>query len=159
MTGLVQPFISTVMGSLDSKGRVCIPAPYRHILAAQNTQGVYVCPSFAEAALDAFGQTVIDTVHARLSAQDPFFSPVHDDEAIAVISQTQLLVADEQGRVRLPDALIEHARLKDKVSFVGLSQKFQIWDAETYAPIQAEALARMKARLERARAAAQESGA
>lgn len=159
MTGLVQPFISTVMGSLDSKGRVCIPAPYRHILAAQNTQGVYVCPSFAEAALDAFGQTVIDTVHTRLSAQDPFFSPVHDDEAIAVISQTQLLVADEQGRVRLPDALIEHARLKDKVSFVGLSQKFQIWDAETYAPIQAEALARMKARLERARAAAQESGA
>ncbi|MBN9554941.1 MAG: division/cell wall cluster transcriptional repressor MraZ [Alphaproteobacteria bacterium] len=159
MTGLVQPFISTVMGSLDSKGRVCIPAPYRHILAAQNTQGVYVCPSFAEAALDAFGQTVIDTVHARLSAQDPFFSPVHDDEAIAVISQTQLLVADEQGRVRLPDALIEHARLKDKVSFVGLSQKFQIWDAETYAPIQAEALARMKARLERARAAAQEGGA
>jgi MraZ protein len=159
MTGLVQPFISTVMGSLDSKGRVCIPAPYRHILAAQNTQGVYVCPSIAEAALDAFGQTVIDTVHARLSAQDPFFSPVHDDEAIAVISQTQLLVADEQGRVRLPDALIEHARLKDKVSFVGLSQKFQIWDAETYAPIQAEALARMKARLERARAAAQEGGA
>ena len=159
MTGLVQPFISTVMGSLDSKGRVCIPAPYRHILAAQNTQGVYVCPSFAEAALDAFGQTVIDTVHARLSAQDPFFSPVHDDEAIAVISQTQLLVADEQGRVRLPDALIEHAKLKDKVAFVGLSQKFQIWDAETYAPIQAEALARMKARLERARAAAQDGGA
>lgn len=159
MTGLVQPFISTVIGSLDSKGRVCIPAPYRHILAAQNTQGVYVCPSFAEAALDAFGQNVIDTVHARLSAQDPFFSPVHDDEAIAVISQTQLLVADEQGRVRLPDALIEHAGLKDKVSFVGLSQKFQIWDADTYAPIQAEALARMKARLERARAAAQEGGA
>ena len=109
MTGLVQPFISTVMGSLDSKGRVCIPAPYRHILAAQNTQGVYVCPSFAEAALEAFGQSVIDTLHARLSTQDPFFSPVHDDEATAVISRTQLLVADDQGRVRLPDAMIEHA--------------------------------------------------
>src|SRR5512146_1581930 len=78
MTGLVQPFISTVMGSLDSKGRVCIPAPYRHILAAQNTQGVYVCPSFAEAALEAFGQSVIETLHARLSTQDPFFSPSHD---------------------------------------------------------------------------------
>ncbi len=155
MTGLVQPFISTVMGSLDSKGRVCIPASYRHILAAQNTQGVYVCPSFAEAALEAFGQSVIDTLHARLSTQDPFFSPVHDDEATAVISRTQLLVADEQGRVRLPDAMIEHAKLKDRIAFVGLSQKFQIWDADTYAPIQAEALARMKARLERARMAAQ----
>ena len=47
MTGLVQPFISTVMGSLDSKGRVCIPAGYRQILAAQNTSGVYLCPSFS----------------------------------------------------------------------------------------------------------------
>jgi MraZ protein len=153
MTGLVQPFISTVMGSLDSKGRVCIPAPYRHILAAQNTQGVYICPSFAEAALEAFGQSVIDTLHARLSTQDPFFSPSHDDEATAVISRTQLLVADDQGRVRLPDPMIEHAGLKDRIAFVGLSQKFQIWDADIYAPIQAEALARMKARLERSRAA------
>jgi MraZ protein len=105
--------------------------------------------------LEAFGQSVIETLHTRLSTQDPFFSPVHDDEATAVISRTQLLVADEQGRVRLPDAMIEHAKLKDRVAFVGLSQKFQIWDADTYAPIQAEALARMKARLERARLAAQ----
>ena len=51
MTGLVQPFISTVPGSLDSKGRVCIPATYRHILAAQNTAGVYICPSFIDPAL------------------------------------------------------------------------------------------------------------
>jgi MraZ protein len=153
MTGLVQPFISTVPGSLDSKGRVCIPAAYRQILAAQNTQGVYICPSFAEGALEAFGQTVIESLHARLSSQDPFFSPSHDDEATAVISRTQLLVADEQGRVRLPDAMIAHAGLKDRVVFVGLSQKFQIWDADTYAPIQAEALARVKARLERARVA------
>ena len=77
----------------------------------------------------------------------------------AVISRTQLLVADDQGRVRLPDAMIEHAKLKDRIAFVGLSQKFQIWDADTYAPIQAEALARMKARLDRARLAAQGGGA
>ena len=62
MTGLVQPFISTVLGSLDSKGRVCIPASYRHILAAQNTPGVYVCPSFIEPALEAFGQTLLETL-------------------------------------------------------------------------------------------------
>src|SRR3984885_14486616 len=155
MTGLVQPFISTVMGSLDSKGRVCIPATYRHILAAQNTSGVYICPSFVDPALEAFGQSLLDGVSTRLAAQDPFFSTDFDDQATALIARTQLLVADDQGRVRLPDALIEHAGLKDRVAFVGLSQKFQIWDADTYAPIQAEALARMKARLERARAVTQ----
>jgi len=151
MTGLVQPFISTVIGSLDSKGRVCIPASYRHILAAQNTAGVYVCPSFSEPALEAFGQTLLENVQLRLADQDPFFSPSHDDQATAIIARTHLLVADDQGRVRLPDALIAHAKLKDRIAFVGKSAKFQIWDWDTYGPVEAEAVARMKVKLERAR--------
>jgi len=151
MTGLVQPFISTVPGSLDSKGRVCIPATYRHILSAQNTAGLYICPSFIDPALDAFGQTLLDAIHARLTAQDPFFSVSHDDEATALIARTQALPVDENGRVRLPDALIEHAGLKDRIVFVGKAQKFQVWDAERYAPVEAEALARVKARMEKLR--------
>jgi MraZ protein len=151
MTGLVQPFISTVPGSLDSKGRVCIPATYRHILSAQNTAGLYVCPSFIDPALDAFGQTLLDAINTRLAAQDPFFSASHDDEATALIARTQALPVDENGRVRLPDQMIEHAGLKDKIVFVGKAQKFQVWDAAAYAPIEAEALARVKAKMERMR--------
>jgi MraZ protein len=151
MTGLVQPFISTVPGSLDSKGRVCIPATYRHLLSAQNTTGVYVCPSFIDPALDAFGQTLLDTINTRLATQDPFFSASFDDEATALIARTQSLPIDENGRVRLPDSMITHAGLKDKIVFVGKAQKFQIWDADAYAPIEAEAIARVKAKMERAR--------
>ena len=109
MTGLVQPFISTVPGSLDSKGRVCIPATHRHLLVAQNTTGVYVCPSFIDPALDAFGQDLLDRINARLANQDPFFSASYDDEATALIARTQSLPIDENGRVRLPDAMIAHA--------------------------------------------------
>ncbi len=39
--------------------------------------------------------------------------------------------------------------LKDKVAFVGMSQKFQIWDAERFAPVDAERIARMKAKRDR----------
>ena len=151
MTGLVQPFISTVAGSLDSKGRVCIPATYRHLLSAQNTNGVYVCPSFIDPALDAFGQELLDRINTRLAGQDPFFSASFDDEATALIARTQALPIDENGRVRIPDAMIEHAGLKDRIVFVGKAQKFQVWDADRYAPIEAEALARVKAKMERAR--------
>ena len=154
MTGLVQPFISTVPGSLDAKGRVCIPAAYRQILAAQNTPGVYVCPSFIDPALEAFGQTLLDATASRLAAQDPFFSANFDDEATALIARTQSLPPDEQGRVRLPDALIALAGLKDRIVFVGKVHKFQIWDAERFAAVEAEAVARVKAKMERARAVA-----
>ena len=58
---------------------------------------------------------------------------------------------DENGRVRIPDMMIEHAGLKDRIVFVGKAQKFQVWDADRYAPIEAEALARVKAKMERAR--------
>lgn len=145
----IQPFMSTVMGTLDSKGRVCIPAPYRQILAAQNTNGVYICPSFFEGALEGFGQSVLDALHARLSSLDPFMSPAHDDAAYAIISRTQLLPTDEPGRVRLPDAMIQHAGLSEKIVFVGMSQKFQIWDSERFASVDAERIARIKANRER----------
>ena len=151
MSGLVQPFLSTVAGSLDSKGRVCIPATYRHLLSAQNTQGVYICPSFIDPAIEAFGQHVLDGINQRLANEDPFFSASFDDEATALIARTQQLPVDENGRIRIPDALIEHAGLKDKIVFVGKAQKFQIWDADRYAPVEAEALARVKARMERLR--------
>jgi MraZ protein len=149
MTSL--PFMSTVLGSLDSKGRVCIPATFRQVLASQNTAGVYVYPAFVDASLEGFGQDAIDALNARLAALDPFLSPAHDDMAMAIIARTQLLPADDGGRVRLPDAMIAHAGLKDRVAFVGMGQKFKIWDAEAYAAVEAASVARMKAKFEAAK--------
>jgi MraZ protein len=146
MTSL--PFMSTVLGSLDSKGRVCIPASFRQVLASQNTAGLYVYPAFVDASLEGFGQEAIDALNARLAALDPFLSPAHDDMAMAIIARTQLLPADDGGRVRLPDAMIAHAGLKDRVAFVGMGQKFKIWDADAYAAVEAESVARMKAKFE-----------
>lgn len=145
MTGAPQPFISTMAGTLDGKGRVCIPATYRQILAAQNMSGVYVCPSLHEAALEGFGEDVLQFFSRQQAELDPFFTASHDDKAFAILSNTQLLTADENGRVRLPEEFIAHAGLKDRVNFVGLGRKFQVWDAERFAGLRAEKLARARA--------------
>ncbi len=136
------PFISTMTGTLDAKGRVCIPAPFRDVLTAQNTAGVYICPSFAEPALEGFGEEVLQEFHQRQSASDPFFDSATDDRVFAVLSMSQLLPRDENGRVRLPDEFIAHAGLKDRVTFVGMGRKFQIWASDRFAPVQAERLKR-----------------
>ena len=146
MTVPVQPFITTFAGSLDAKGRVCIPADYRRILTAQGTPGAYVCPSFIDPALDCFGQMLLDETAQRLAAQDPFLSPAFDDEATTLIARTHILAPDENGRVVLPEALIVHAGLKERVLFAGKVKKFQIWDADRYGALEAEAVARMRAR-------------
>jgi MraZ protein len=140
-----QPFISRISGKLDGKGRVCIPATYRQILAAQNTAGVYVCPSFHEPALECFGEDVLQKFHGAQAELDPFFAAQHDDRARAVLTMTELLPLDENGRVRLPDDMIAHAGLKDAIVFVGLGTKFQIWDGETFKPVLARTLENARA--------------
>ncbi|HEX4293786.1 MAG TPA: hypothetical protein VHZ29_06610 [Rhizomicrobium sp.] len=139
---MAAPFISTMTGTLDAKGRVCIPAAFREVLSAQGTAGVYICPSFAEGALEGFGDEVLQEFHQRQAAEDPFFSQAADDKAFAVLSMSQLLPRDENGRVRLTDEMIAHAGLKDRVTFVGMGRKFQIWDSERFAPVLAERLKR-----------------
>ncbi len=139
-------FISTFPGSLDAKGRVCIPASYRQVLTAQQTSGLYLCASFVFPALEGFGQVVMDRTTAHLATLDPFLSSLHDDLASQIVAETAQLPIDENGRVRLPDAMIAAAQLKERVLFVGMVQKFQIWDPDVYAPVKAK-------RLEGARAA------
>ena len=147
MSGQVQPFISTVAGTLDSKGRICIPAPYRQILAAQNTPGVYICPSFSEATLEGFGDEVLQAFHRQQSESDPFFTPAFNDKVFAVLSMTQSLPLDENGRVRLPDDLIAHAGVKDRVVYVGMGTKFQIWEPDRFEEMRTARLKRALASL------------
>ena len=152
-----QRFISTFAGTLDSKGRVCIPAAWRQILAAQETAGVYLCPSLGGDTLHGFGQTLMDCECKRLDELDPFLSGLHDDLASQFVSGSVQLPIDENGRVRLPDDLIAAASLKDRVLFVGMGRRFEIWNPDAYAPVKAARLA--NARAERMARVAQEIAA
>lgn len=140
-----QRFMATYAGTLDSKGRVCIPAPFRLVLSAQNTSGAFVCPSLAGGSLDVFGQELMDAQHARLDRFDPFLSKLHNALASQIVAETRPLPVDENGRVRLPEEFIKAANLKDNVLFVGMNQKFEIWNPEDYARVKAERLARARA--------------
>lgn len=147
MTGTL--FISTVTGTLDGKGRVCIPAPWRDVLTAQGTAGVYIRPAIVEAALEGFGETLMQRFSAARAAGDPFSDAADmDDDHFLTLATTQLLPRDDNGRVRLPDEFIAHAALKERVTFVGIGDRFQIWEPEAFAAMQAERLLRLKARRE-----------
>lgn len=146
MTTGVLPFVSTATNKLDAKGRVSIPAPFRQILAAQGTPGLYCIRSFISSSLEGFGQALVEQFHTRLESLDPFFSEDHDSQAQVVFGASQLLNFDDEGRVRLPDDFVDHAGLSERVTFVGLGRKFEMWDPDRFAPVEA-------ARIERARSA------
>jgi MraZ protein len=132
------------VNKLDAKGRVSIPAPFRQILAQQNLRGLYCIPSFVEPALEAFGQTLLDDFEQRLSGSDPLFSADYDAQAQAVVGETQFLNFDDEGRARIPDEFLTHAGITDRVLFVGMIRKFQIWDPVRFEPIRQERIARAR---------------
>lgn len=140
------PFTAMPSGTLDKKGRVCIPAQYRQILSAQNTRGVYVREALTTPSLECFGASVMQAFHEAQAEQDPLFTSVHDADAFALLAMSQDLAIDETGRVRLPDSFIAHAGLVETVTFVGLGRKFEIWNSETFAPVLEERRAAAQAR-------------
>jgi MraZ protein len=141
----VPPFISTFTNKLDAKGRVSIPAPYRQILAQQDMGALYCIPSINGPSLEAFGNSLLSKFNARLDGYDPLFTEVYDAEAQAVLAAVQQLNLDDEGRVRLPEDFIAHADIKERVVFVGLGQKFQMWDPVRFEPVLRERLARARA--------------
>jgi len=143
-TPAVDSFSSTVTNKLDAKGRVSIPAPFRQLLIQQGTEGVYCIASVDQVAIDAFGRAMVAEHEARHSARDALLD--RDYEALSQLlhGETHVLMWDDEGRVRLPDPLIELAHIEERVLFVGLGRKFQMWDPERFEPVR-------RARLERAR--------
>ena len=138
-------FLHKAVNKLDAKGRVSIPAPYRQLLAQENLNGVFCIPSFFSDALEGFGETLLAEFRQRLRKSDPLLDEAHDDLAHAVCTQAQFLNFDDEGRVRLPEDLIHHAGIVDRVAFIGLDQKFQMWDPTRLEPVERDRLARVRA--------------
>ena len=122
-------FVSTFTNKIDAKGRVSVPAPFRAVLARDGYEGgIYCYPSLDHPALDAGGEALARKIDALLENL-PDFSDERDQLSVALYSDVQVLNIDGDGRIVLPQALRDHANITTHVTFVGMGQKFQIWEA------------------------------
>jgi MraZ protein len=124
-------FVSNFTNRLDSKGRVSIPATFRAVLARDGFEGLYVHPALDAPALDAGGNALLAAIDALLCGLSPY-SDEHDQLSTALFGTSEILKVDQEGRVILTEMVKEHAGIGDQVTFVGLGQKFQIWEPERF---------------------------
>jgi MraZ protein len=121
-------FLSRSEHALDAKNRVSVPAPYRHEVAGDPHQGLYVFPHPTEPCLEGGGQRLIENYRRKL-ARLPMLDPNRRRLERLILGSARRLDFDSTGRITLPKEFIDYAGLSERVSFIGHGDKFEIWDA------------------------------
>ncbi len=136
-------FLSTQVNKIDKKGRISVPAAFRTALASQAFQGVVLFRSLRFGAVEGCG---MDRMERLSQGLDNFvqFSSEQSDLSASIFADAQPLLFDPEGRVMLPELLIEHAKIKDAAAFVGCGATFQIWNPDLFSKHQLEARNRVQ---------------
>ena len=131
-------FVSAFTNKIDTKGRVSVPASFRTVLAKDGLDGIYCYPSLDAPALDAGGQRLVDKINGLVEDLAPY-SDERDQLATALFGTSEILSIDQDGRTILPERLREHAGITTHITFVGLGEKFQMWEPSRFEAHLAEA--------------------
>tara|TARA_B100000575_G_scaffold279070_1_gene267067 strand:+ start:160 stop:624 length:465 start_codon:yes stop_codon:yes gene_type:complete len=124
-------FLSSYENHIDKKGRVSVPASFRSYLNSMGNEGFIAYPSFNHTALEACSKERIEKLSTAIDSLNPF-EEKRDFFATSVLSESVNLQFDTEGRVSLTKKLLDHAKIKKDVLFVGLGKTFQIWDPKIF---------------------------
>jgi len=137
-------FVSNYTLKIDAKGRVSVPAAFRAALARDGFDGLYCYPALDKPALDAGGHALLREIGALIERFPPF-SDEREQFSAALFGTSETLKIDGEGRVALSESLKAHAGISSEISFVGMGQKFQIWEPGRFRAELAEATEKVRA--------------
>ena len=118
-------FLSNYENKLDKKGRVSVPATFRSYLNSMGYNGFISYPSFNHSALEACSQDRIEKLSNTIDSLNPF-EEKRDYFATSVLSESENLQFDTEGRVSLSEKLLVHANIKMNVLIVLREVKFYL---------------------------------
>jgi MraZ protein len=136
-------FLSTFVNKIDKKGRVSVPATFRAALSQESFQGFIAFRSYKYAALDCCGYGRMERLSQSVDDM-AMFSDEQDSLTASIFADALQLPFDGDGRVILPQGLLDYAQIEDRVAFVGRGGTFQLWRPESFEAAQEEARARAK---------------
>lgn len=133
-------FLGTHQNRLDAKGRVSVPAAFRAHLRGPDggAAGLILRLSHKHPCIEAWPEAVFQTLAAPLDRLD-MFSEDQDDLMMTLYADATRVEPDKEGRIVLPESLVQHAGIADNVVFMGLGRTFQIWEPAAAEKRRAEA--------------------
>ncbi len=124
-----------------------MPASFRSYLNSMGYAGVICYPSFNNSSIEGCTQNRIEKISESIDSLNPF-EEKRDIFATSVLSESVNLQFDSEGRISIPDKLLNHAKIKSTMLFVGQGKTFQIWEPTLFEKFKTQA--KKKANLNRA---------
>ncbi len=118
-------FIGRYYHTLEAHGRVSLPRTFR------DQQNSWIVTRGLDGGLFVFKQEDFET-QIRELAERTFTSKSNRDFIRLMTNEAHQLTTDDNGRVQLPEYLIEFAHLAKDLVIVGSYNWIEIWDRETY---------------------------
>ncbi len=137
-------FIANYTNKVDRKGRVSVPARFRTVLAESVWPGIVVYESFKLPCLEASAREYIDALSDRLTGDFGAFDDEKEALAAAILGAAFDLPFDSEGRILLPQPLLDFAGIDDAAVFVGVGEKFLIWAPQAWERYRDEQRARAR---------------
>ena len=119
-------FLGTHNPKLDDKGRIILPAKFRHELA----EGLVVTRG-QEKCLYVFSASEFSELHDKIR-QAPVTSKSARDFLRVFLSGASDETPDSQNRITLPMALREYAGLSKDLTVIGAGNRVEIWDTSAW---------------------------
>ncbi len=123
-------YVNHFRHSLDARNRVTVPSTWR---VEGDDQNYYLAWPHVEGCIAVFPPEMQQELHEKLKS-----IPQHDLEGQAMLRElfgmASYMGCDKQGRILLPQNLLEFAGITKDVVMVGLGRNFQIWSPDRWQP-------------------------
>jgi MraZ protein len=122
------PFFSgTYYFTVDTKGRIMIPAPFREIISANYSTKLYITNAPVDQCLHIYPLEEWSKLQEKVRTKPSSDKHVKFFKRRVIASAVEVDV-DKQGRILMPAALRENAKVNGDVVIVGQTDWLEVWD-------------------------------
>jgi MraZ protein len=124
-------FFGTFNHAIDAKGRTSLPVKFREALAAAGEPRIVLMQYPHWRAIAAYPQSVWSELAKKVMAASPLDGRFQRN-VLRFVSSAHEVDLDVHGRVLVPPALREWAKLQREVVWVGMGSIIHLFDKATY---------------------------
>jgi MraZ protein len=117
--------------TVDPKGRVMVPSPFREILSTNYSPKLYVTNDAFDKCLHIYPQEEWSKLQEKVRQLPQMLEEVKYFKRRVIASALEVEL-DKQGRILIPAAHREDAGMNSDIVIVGQIEKIELWDRKAW---------------------------